>query len=418
MLGPAEMREVKLWLQTTRGARAQVVYWNKTSPQNRMNSEVVETSPEQAYTATFALAVEPGTLYSYDVMLNGKRVKPSVTQEFRSQFLWQHRSAPPEFSVALGSCAYDIEPALDRPGRPYGGGYEIFESIRGKKPNIMLWLGDNTYLRESDWGSRTGVLARYSFARALPQLQPLLAATHHYAIWDDHDYGPNDSDGSWVHKGTSLDAFKYFWPNPTYGLPGRGIGGITTTFAYGDAQFFLLDNRWNRTPNRKVTGERTMLGRAQLDWLIEALVSSRAKWKIVAVGGQVLNPAQVFETYANLFPQEREALLKTLADEKIPGVVFLTGDRHHTELTKMERPGLPPLYDLTVSPLTSGFRNVPGEANTLRVPETYVGARNFATLSFFGPTLARVMKIEVFSSAGVSLWAREIAATELEVPVP
>jgi alkaline phosphatase D len=55
------------------------------------------------------------------------------------------------------------------------------------------------------------------------------------------------------------------------------------------------------------------------------------------------------------YDAERAELLKKIADAKVPGVFFLTGDRHHTCLQKLERAGnLYPLYDLTISPLTSG----------------------------------------------------------------
>ena len=48
-------------------------------------------------------------------------------------------------------------------------------------------------------------------------MQPLLARTHNYAIWDDHDFGPNDSDRSSAIKAITLEAFKDSWPNPSYG---------------------------------------------------------------------------------------------------------------------------------------------------------------------------------------------------------
>lgn len=37
-------------------------------------------------------------------------------------------------------------------------------------------------------------------SRSVAELQPFLASTHHYAIWDDHDYGPNDSDRGFYNK--------------------------------------------------------------------------------------------------------------------------------------------------------------------------------------------------------------------------
>ena len=68
-------------------------------------------------------------------------------------------------------------------------------------------------------------------------MQPLLASASNYAIWDDHDFGPNDSDGSYTGKELTLEAFRMFWGNPGYGVP--GVEGITTTFVWGD-----VPDRW------------------------------------------------------------------------------------------------------------------------------------------------------------------------------
>ena len=64
----------------------------------------------------------------------------------------------------------------------------------------MLWLGDNIYTREVDFYSLSGYQKRYTHTRNIKEMQPLLSNTHHYAIWDDHDYGPNNTDRSNIHK--------------------------------------------------------------------------------------------------------------------------------------------------------------------------------------------------------------------------
>ena len=271
----------------------------------------------------------------------------------------------------------------------------------------MLWLGDNTYLREPDWYTRTGFLHRYTHTRSLPELQPLLASTHHYAIWDDHDYGPNDSDGSFIHKDMARDIFALFWGNPSYGLPGKG--GITSQFRWADVDFFLLDNRYFRTSNNLKAGEKTLLGDAQFDWLINALATSDATFKIVAIGGQVLTTYTGNETYVNICPEERTRLLRRIDEEGIKNIVFLTGDRHHTELSKVVNKSGNSVYDLTVSPLTSGVHQT-SEANLLRVEETLVTTRNFGILEFDGPRKGRSMTMRIFDSNGKELWSRKITA--------
>jgi alkaline phosphatase D len=412
MVGYSEMKEVLLWVQTRKPARVKFIYWDREKPARRYSTAETMTTADNAGVAKLiADSVEPGHRYTYALYINGSEVKRPYPLEFQSQRLWQWREDPPAFSVALGSCTYINEPEYDRPGTPYGGDYGIFTSIYARHPDVMVWLGDNVYLREADWYTRTGVLHRYTHGRSLPELQPLLGSTHNYAIWDDHDFGPNDSDRGFREKEMTLEAFKLFWGNPTYGT--ENLKGITTKFEWGDAEFFLLDNRYHRSPNRRTTGERQLLGDEQIQWLIDGLASSNATFKIVAIGGQVLNPVNRFETYS-IFPEERQKLLDLITKEKIPGVIFVTGDRHHTELTKMPREGSYPLYDLTVSPLTSTAAKNADEPNTLRVPDTYVSERNFATLEFSGPRTARMMTIRVFGTGGNELWKREIRAEELK----
>jgi len=411
MLGYSQMREVAIWVQTRAAASVQIAYWKAADKSTRIRSAAVQTDADTVFTATIVVGdLEPGTAYDYEVVVDGVPISLPYPTRFRTQMLWQWRTDPPPFTMAIASCFYVNEPPYDRPGEPYGAGFQILDHLTAAQPDAMLWLGDNTYLREVDWHSRSGILHRYSHTRAYSGLQPLLASTHHYAIWDDHDFGPNDSDRSFWGKDLSLEAFRLFWPNPSHGVP--GIGGITTYFEWADSLFVMLDNRYYRTPDDRVTGERTMLGRAQLRWLIDVLASSSAPFKFVAMGGQFLNPYDGFETYAT-FAEERERILRTLAMEDIPGVIFLSGDRHRTELSRLARADDYPLYDVTISPLTAGPATGRIELNPLRVEGTLVQQRNFALLHVEGPRTDRVLTIRVIDQNGSERWSRQIAARDL-----
>lgn len=410
MLGYNEMREVLLWVQTTEPAQVQFAYWPKDKPGEKHYTEAKRTQKSEAFTAKLlADEVEPGTEYAYQLLIGEQAVKLDYLTEFKTQELWRWRYDPPAFSVAIGSCAYVNEEVYDRPGKPYGSDYQIFNAIFQESPDAMIWLGDNTYLREADWYSRTGILKRYTHTRSLPDMQPLLASAHHYAIWDDHDYGADNSDRTYVHKETTLEAFRLFWGNPTFGVNGQK--GITTFFQYNDIDFFLVDDRYFRSPNRLEGGDHTMLGKEQLEWLIGALAASYAPFKMVCIGNQVLNPVKAHETYENLFPEERAYLLKRIEEEDIRNVVFLSGDRHLTELSKYVNARDNAVYDLTISPLTAGV-NPTNEANELRVEGTLVNEHNFGLLEFSGPRTERVLKIRVIDANGNEEWAREIPSAK------
>lgn len=404
MLGHVDMLAATVWMQCHGPCAARMEYWKASNPDSVMRTPVQDSDASQAHCFDFVLdGLVPGTEYRYRPIVNGKAALDEPLT-FRSQILWKHRTEPPAFTVALGSCTYVNEPAYDRPGTPYGGGYGIFDAIAAKQPDLMLWLGDNIYLREPDWGTRSGYLHRYTHARSLPELQRLLSTGAHYAIWDDHDYGPNDADGSWIHGDIALECFDLFWPNPSCGAP--GVKGAITSFSHADVDFFLLDNRTYRVPGNVSTSPPAMLGDAQIDWLIRALKYSDATFKVVAVGSQVLNSAAIYENYATI-GAERARLLKRIDEEGLRNVVFLTGDRHFTELSALKLKDGRMLYDLTSSPLTSGVHK-PKEENLNRVEGTLVEQRSFATLSFSGKRKERVMTMRVFNAEGGLLWERSI----------
>jgi alkaline phosphatase D len=268
-------------------------------------------------------------------------------------------------------------------------------------------------MREPDWGTQTGIFYRYTHSRSLPELQPLLGSSHHYAIWDDHDFGPNDSDKSFANKDLTLETFKLFWGNPNYGVGNPNQKGITGTFTWGDVQFFLLDDRYFRTSNKNIASKRSILGEDQIEWLINALASSPASFKIIAVGGQFVSSSKEKENFAN-FPEEKQYIIDAIQKNKIPGVLFMTGDRHFTELSKLETPNMPPIYDITVSPLTSGTFNPEKETNTTRVPNTLVVEHNFALIEVTGKRKERVMTIKIINKDGKELWKQDIKETDLQ----
>tara|TARA_B100001989_G_scaffold162842_1_gene117014 strand:+ start:2997 stop:4316 length:1320 start_codon:yes stop_codon:yes gene_type:complete len=413
MVGYSTMQEVLLWVQTEERANVHFEYYEIDNPKVKFSTDKIETEKKNGYVAKLiADQVIPGKKYKYEVYINNYKIERNYAMEFQTQELWKWRTDPPDVKFVIGSCSYINEPKFDRPGKPYGSNFEIFNSINKKKPDFMLWLGDNTYLREPDWNSRTGFIKRYSHTRAFPELQPLLASTHHYATWDDHDYGPNNSDGSFWLKETASEIFKLFWGNPNYDVTGKG--GITGFFQWSDLDFFLLDNRYHRTANNNFTGNRQMLGKDQIDWLINALSFSQASFKFVAVGGQVISNGAVYENYAT-YPDERKYLLDKIREAKIEGVIFLDGDRHHTILSKMqETKNVYPLYDLTCSSLTAGVNNDNEPYNSFKLEETFVNVNNFGMLNVTGPTNDRELTIQIFDKDGKELWIKSIKANDLK----
>ena len=413
MVGYAEKQEVLLWVQTTKKAAIKFKYWDKSATKNIQWSSTVKTKKENSYIAKFILdQVKEGTSYNYELYINNKKVAFDYDLSFKTQEVWRWRKDAPNFKFAFGSCTYINDPKFDRLGTPYGSNYEIFESIRKKQPDFMLWGGDNLYLRQDEWNSKTGFNHRYTNDRSLPEIQPLLASTSNYAILDDHDFGADNSDGSFWNKEMSLEFFENFWGNPSCGI--GDIKGAISFFSWNDADFFLLDNRYHRNSDKLKAANKTILGKQQLEWLKNALTSSTANFKFVVIGGQVLNTSKSHENYNNNdFNMERLEILNFIQNQKVKGVVFLTGDRHHTELSLLKDNNEVAIYDLTVSPFTSGVGNKDRkEKNRLRVESTMVTEHNFSTIELTGDFKNRQAIITIFNVQGEKIWEQVIKRSD------
>lgn len=385
MLGYNTMREVAIWVQLENEGSISIQYRKKGKSDFRKSEEYI-TDDQKANTQTIPIAfLEPGTLYEYQIIVNDHVL--DELREFTTQSLWQYRTDPPDFSFLAGSCVFINEEKYDRPGEGYGQSYEIFKYMAREDADLMIWLGDNTYLREADWNSRTGIYHRYTHTRGIPEVKDLLSSMHHYAIWDDHDYGPNDSDYTFWGKDVTREAFTDFWANLNYGTD--GTGGITGTFTHNDCQFFMMDNRWNRSP---AGFDGKILGDQQLSWLIDGLRSSKASFKFVCIGGQVLSDVAKYENYA-VFSEEQSILLSQLDDYDIDNVVFLTGDRHHSEITKYETDDGQVYWDITSSALTSKTYDHSEEPNSHRYKDAIIGENNYAIISIEGKFGNRRMNV-------------------------
>lgn len=414
MLGHVDQVEVKIWLQTRAEADVALRYWAVASPTKTLTTPVQRTKTQDYLTTTFVVTdLLENTEYEYQVLVAGKPVSRPYPTRFKTQKLWQWRTDPPPVRIAFGSCLYINDPYFDRPGRPYGTEPSILTRIVEAKPNAMFWIGDNLYLRETEFFSPTRMAYRYRHDRATPLLQPLLAACANYATWDDHDYGPNDSGRSYPLKNIALDLFTKYWANPSYGMP--DTPGVFGWVSVGDADFFITDNRYYRAPDNLNEYDRPYFGPGQMQWLKDSLLLSNAPFKFIVSGSQVVNTLTPFEAMPHHEKEFRE-LFKFLQEQHITGVVILSGDRHHAELFKLKREGTYPIFEFTSSSLSAGLSPIlkTEEGSPLRVEGTLVQDKhNFGVLDISGPAKERVLTMSVIDVDGVTRWQHVIKEAEL-----
>jgi alkaline phosphatase D len=417
--GNVELRSAAIWLEVDPQVKSIAVKYHPEGNISKLKTIQPNTELGKDFNPIKIVinALEPNTKYLYEIWIDNKLVKTDFPTTFTTKELWQYRKPAPNFRFLTGSCAYFNEPDFDRPGKPYGGDSSIFETMANTPAAFHLWLGDNWYTREVDYNSVWGLNYRASRDRSQKVLQKFMAAMPQYAIWDDHDFGPNDAGKSYILKEESRKVFQAYSLNPSYGENNQGI---YTQFSYGDVDFFLTDDRYFRSEpeledstDGKPNLQKTFFGEAQLNWLENALLASKAKFKIIAVGNQVLNQFNKYESLKE-YPAEYNRLLDFLDHYKISGVVFLSGDRHHSEIISMKRKSYP-LYDITVSPYTSGVSKVSGAElnNPDRIAGTLIEDQNFASISIKTENKQRILKVDFIGLHGETLGTWSVSEQSL-----
>lgn len=263
----------------------------------------------------------------------------------------------------------------------------IWNAVVAGRPELFLMLGDNIY---ADTDNPDIMRSKYALLGNNADYKKLRAACPLLAIWDDHDYGANDSGADNPIKEQSRRLFLEFFQEPS-DSPRWKQPGVYLAKTFGPAgkrtQVILLDTRFNRSKLKKEGRDyvpdadpaNTFLGEAQWKWLEERL-REPAELRLIGTSIQVAADEHPFEKWAN-FPHERERLLKLIAETKAEGVVFLSGDRHLAELSLIaDSPAGYPIYDLTSSGLNMGNKRWrPTEKNSHRVA-TMTSGDNFGVV--------------------------------------
>lgn len=342
MLGCVTPTSAKIWVRTPHASKVQVVVGHGPVPDARrtavIKTDVATTSAKEDFTAVLTIdGLKPFTYYHYDVLVDGQSALPKPLPVFRTN---PSRDQKVKFSTAFGGGARYV-PEKER----------MWDTVASFRPHAFLFLGDNIYIDEPK--HRGKQRAMYYRRQLRPEFQRLTSQATNYAIWDDHDFGANDTAGGpdrykpdW--KLPVWKVFKENWVNPAYG-GGEKQPGTWYDFNIGDVEFFMTDGRYYRDFKKG-----TMLGPVQKQWLLAKLKASKATFKVIASGTLWTKHADKGgkDSWWGV-KKEREEIFSLIDKEKIPGVILISADRHRTDIYKIERPNGYDMYEFETSKLTN-----------------------------------------------------------------
>jgi alkaline phosphatase D len=274
--------------------------------------------------------------------------------------------------VAFGSCAFQ---EADQP---------IWNAVLASHPDLFVFLGDNIY---GDTQDMALLRAKYAQLAAKPGFALLRAAVPVVATWDDHDYGANDAGREYPMKRASKQVFLDFFGEPPDSERRLRSGGVYDAYLYGPedrrVQVILLDTRWDRSPLTRV-GDAEIAARKRLNvgpytvsagpdarilgedqWLwLEQQLRLPARLRLIGSSIPFLQDGTGSETWAN-FPDERARLLELIDATEAQGVIFITGDTHRAQFSKVVGAAPYPLWEVNSSGLTENYQLAAPDKNRL-----------------------------------------------------
>jgi alkaline phosphatase D len=262
------------------------------------------------------LGLRPETPYRYRVVVNGSATPTVYT--FRT-FAAADESRSFKF-VAI-SDQHNFAPA------------PVFKRLAEESPTFVIQLGDFRHYKVADeirsptvrdwWlNDRKAVSALTAGGRDFSRwIAPALPFVH---IWDDHDYGTGNGDRTFRYRTAATRAFLDYFPV----YPRSSENGLWQRFSYAEAEFFVLDLRSQRDPDKQPDGPtKSMLGVEQKAWFLKTLADSSARWKFV-VSSSVWNPHSKRVDSWHQFATEQGEIIHFIKRKHITGVIFISGDLH------------------------------------------------------------------------------------------
>ena len=312
--------EVLLWTRASREASVRFEVATDPSFAGAVTTPTVSATSATDYMVAAAVAsLQPRTRYYYRALVSHTSTPAVINVSRVGRFV----TAPDQTMAA------DVRFALSADFHwGVDSRFDLLDKIADRAPEFFLNLGDFPY---TDSTPAATTLSRYrdkhKRIRALPAMRAFLSRVSTFSVWDDHEI-ENDWDArtssSRVALGTRV--WKEFFPIRPAAPAG---GGIYRSFRWGKAlEVFLLDTRYFRDSNGAPNNaNKTMLGSAQRQWLLDGLSRSTATNKIVVSSVPLRFGTTGSDHWAG-FRHERGLLFDHIRDNNIAGVFFLSGDQH------------------------------------------------------------------------------------------
>ena len=186
-------------------------------------------------------------------------------------------------------------------------------------------------------------------------------------IWDDHDFGPNNSDKTAPGRLQSGRAYRECIPHYPLAASEKN-GAIYQAFTVNNTRFVVTDLRSRRDENDKPdNAQKSMMGKEQFSWFMNEIKESSEKYPLVIWVSSVPYTAEKKEGEDDWggFTHERRVIANFIKKNDINNLMIVSGDAHCTlynnglenNYSNYEGEGL---FEILASPLDNWATSVKG----------------------------------------------------------
>jgi len=277
---------------------------------------VSATATEQRVVRLGVDGLRPGTRYHWAVEVDG------VLDRVRTGTFQTMPEGPASFTLATAACA--------RSGSNGG----VFDAIRAAGPLAYLQIGDLHYanIRVDDPGR---FREAYQQLLTAPGQAALYRSTSIAYVWDDHDFGANDSDATSPSRAAAGSVYRDWAPYHPL-VSDQPTGAIGQSFVAGRVRVVMTDTRSQRTPKGTATGAaQQVMGAEQEEWFAAELAAARAAGQVVVWTGGTpwIGPAEpsddAWSGYADARRRTADLIVAAGMQNRI---VLVAGDAHMVAL--------------------------------------------------------------------------------------
>jgi len=149
-------------------------------------------------------------------------------------------------------------------------------------------------------------------------------------IWDDHDYGSNDSDSTAAGRLAARLTYREYVPHYPLVVAGDDAP-VYQSFTIGRIRFILTDLRSERTPSLAPDdASKSMMGTAQKQWFKNEMLAANGNYAAIVWVCTVpwIGTSTAGADFWAGYSTERQELADFIKDNEIKGLVMLSGDAH------------------------------------------------------------------------------------------